>query len=302
MKKRSLSLLICIMLGLSLFLVSCGNPGGSVEDINSDNGSSGKPVYNEESEEDVSSEQSSEDTSAESDPQYSMGMNSEITDDFSSSGTTSAVEKTPVYVPEVTIYSDILTERSVKLEVNYLPQKPELPTGCEITSLTTVLNFHGYNVSKTDMADNYLTKSDTNKDFWSVFIGNPRYSSGFGWYAQPITDAANKYLTEQGSALTAYNYSGAEFEELLLEVECGRPVVIWGTLNMGKPYYSYKWTLDDGSTLQWITPEHCLVLIGYDLDRSVAIISDPMRGIVEYDLETVKSRYLALYSQCVVIR
>ena len=44
-----------------------------------------------------------------------------------------------------------------------------------------------------------------------------------------------------------------------------------------------------------------MVLIGYDLDRSVAIVSDPQRGIVEYDLDTVKARYLAMHSQCVVI-
>lgn len=229
-----------------------------------------------------------------------MGLNGEFIDN--TMGTSSTTGQTSVYAPEVEIYDYMFTQRSVKLDVTYLPQNPELPTGCKITSLTTVLNFYGYNVSKLDMADNYLPKSNTDKNFWNVFIGNPRYSSGFGCYAEPITVAANKYLTEQGSSLTAYNYSGAQFEELLLEVERGRPVVIWGTLNMRVPYYSsYKWEIDDGTVLQWISPEHCLVLIGYDLDRSVAIISDPMRGIVEYDLKTVKSRYISLYSQCVVI-
>ncbi|MEN2465771.1 C39 family peptidase [Ornithinibacillus sp. JPR2-1] len=31
-------------------------------------------------------------------------------------------------------------------------QKPELPNGCEITSLTSVLNYYDYQVSKTNMA------------------------------------------------------------------------------------------------------------------------------------------------------
>ncbi len=146
-----------------------------------------------------------------------------------------------------------------------------------------------------------MAKSDISKDFWKVFIGNPRYNTGFGCYAQPITDAANKYLNEQGSYLKAYNHSGVPFENLLFEVQSGRPVIIWGTLNMTQPYYSYKWILSDGSQRHWITPEHCLVLIGYDLNKGTAIISDPMRNIVEYDLDTVKSRYNALHSQCVIL-
>lgn len=45
-----------------------------------------------------------------------------------------------------------------------------------------------------------------------------------------------------------------------------------------------------------------MVLIGYDIDRNVAIMSDPQRGIVEYNLETVKSRYIAMHSQCVILK
>ena len=41
-----------------------------------------------------------------------------------------------------------------------LNQNPELPTGCEITSLTSVLNYYGCNVDKTTMADEYLKKGN----------------------------------------------------------------------------------------------------------------------------------------------
>ena len=44
------------------------------------------------------------------------------------------------------------------IPVRHIAQNPELPTGCEITSLTMVLNYLGYNVSKTYMADNYLDR------------------------------------------------------------------------------------------------------------------------------------------------
>lgn len=210
-----------------------------------------------------------------------------------------------VVVKTSTIDTSGLQKRQVKIPVQFLAQNPELPTGCEITSLTTVLNYYGYNVSKTEMSDEYLDKTvDKIGNFWEVFVGNPR-KNGFGCYAKPIVNAANRYLATQNSRYKAVDYSGTEFEDLLGLVEKGTPVIIWSTMygeeenNLRTPYATVKWSVD-GQNLQWISPEHCMVLIGYDLDRNVAIVSDPQRGIVEYDLNTVKARYLALYSQCVV--
>ncbi len=218
------------------------------------------------------------------------------------------IEQTPqntVIVPKNTVDTSGLTKRSVKLNVKYLPQNPELPTGCEITSLTTVLNYYGFDVSKTEMSDKYLVKTiDKIGNFWEVFVGDPR-KNGFGCYAKPIVNAANKYLATQNSRYKAVDYSGTKFENLLSIVESGTPVIIWGTMygekenDLRKPFTTVKWNVD-GKDLQWIAPEHCMVLIGYDADRHIAIMSDPQRGIVEYNLETVKSRYLALHAQCVV--
>ncbi len=215
-------------------------------------------------------------------------------------------ENTIVVKPSV-IDTSGLSKHQVKLGVDYISQYPELPTGCEITSLTTVLNYYGYDVSKTTMSDDYLEKSiDQVADFWKVFLGNPR-SNGFGCYAEPIVNAANKYLQEQDNNHKAVNLSGIKFEKLLKEVENGNPVIIWSTMygekenDLREPYTTYKWEID-GKTIQWIAPEHCMVLIGYDIDRNIAIMSDPQRGIVEYNLETVKSRYIAMQSQCVILQ
>ncbi len=219
------------------------------------------------------------------------------------------VEQTPqnsLVVKNTTVDTSRLEKRQVKLDVKYVPQNPELPTGCEITSLTTVLNYYGYNVSKTEMSDNYLEKTIGKiGNFWEVFVGDPR-KNGFGCYAKPIVNAANKYLATQNSMFKAVEYSGTEFEDLLAIVENGRPVIIWSTMygksakDLLKPYTTVKWNID-GKNIQWIAPEHCMVLIGYDIDRHVAIMSDPQRGIVEYNLDTVKSRYISLHSQCVVL-
>ncbi|MGN1320177.1 MAG: C39 family peptidase, partial [Acutalibacteraceae bacterium] len=215
-------------------------------------------------------------------------------------------EQNTIVVQNSLIDASGLANRQFKLPVKYLSQNPELPTGCEITSLTTVLNYLGYNVSKLDMSDNYLEKSiDQIADFWEVFLGDPK-SNGFGCYAQPIVNAANKYLKTQDQKYTAVNYSGTRFEKLLKQVENGNPVIIWSTIyreeekDLREPFTTYKWEVN-GKTVQWIAPEHCMVLIGYDIDRNIAVMSDPQRGIVEYNLETVKARYIALHSQCVIL-
>lgn len=39
-------------------------------------------------------------------------------------------------------------------------QMPELPTGCEITALTMVLNYYGYPVDKVSMVSNFLPLAD----------------------------------------------------------------------------------------------------------------------------------------------
>ncbi len=199
-----------------------------------------------------------------------------------------------------TVYTDHLSEKQIKLSVDFLAQNPQLPTGCEITSLTTVLNYYGYSVDKVTMANSYLEKAEAPANFWKVFLGDPTKNTGFGCYAQPIVNAANKFFAANGSLHTAVNVSNTAFENLLTYVSKGVPVIIWGTMNMKEPYTTYKWTIED-ETVQWIAPEHCLVLIGYDIQRSVAIMSDPLRGIVEYDLTTVKERYIALHKQSVII-
>lgn len=215
-------------------------------------------------------------------------------------------KKNKIIVKNYRVNKGGFIKNKVKLPVEYLPQNPELPTGCEITALTTVLNFYGYDISKTDMSDKYLDKTiDKIGDFFEVYVGNPR-KNGFGCFAKPIVNAANRYLATTDSAYKAVDYSGARFEDLLKLVEADTPVIIWSTMygsadkTLLEPYTTVQWSID-GKNMQWIAPEHCMVLIGYDLDRSVAILSDPQRGIVEYDLDTVKARYLALHSQCVVL-
>lgn len=65
------------------------------------------------------------------------------------------VQKSVVEPPALTFPSDLYLE-STRLAVKPVLQLPELPNGCEITSLTTVLNYYGFDVDKEEMAVRYL--------------------------------------------------------------------------------------------------------------------------------------------------
>ncbi len=181
----------------------------------------------------------------------------------------------------------------------WVNQYPELPTGCEITALTSVLNYYGYNVKKETMADDYLKKGSGS--FYEMFLGNPRKKEGsYGCMAQPIADAANLYFKKNSISRKAINISGSEFDKVLDYVAEGYPVIVWNTINMKSAYESKKLVLG-GKTYTWIAPEHCVVVIGFDRDANEVYVADPASGLVTRNLSIFKQRYNSLKKQAVYI-
>lgn len=200
------------------------------------------------------------------------------------------------------IVKDPDAEKKLIQNMKPLGQHPTLPTGCEITALTTVLNYYGYNVSKETMSDKYLEKGPAwNTDFREKFAGEPRSEYSYGCYAPVIVKAANKYLTEQGSKLRAKELKGVEFDALFEYTERGIPVLVWTTIDLWKGYYTATWTCTNGKTVTWYANEHCMVLLGHDATK--VYVADPTHGdIRSYDRELFKTRYKELFSQAVVIQ
>lgn len=190
-------------------------------------------------------------------------------------------------------------ENYYKMEdFEWLSQNPELPTGCEITSLTSVLNYYGINVKKETMADDYLKKGDGS--YYKMFLGNPRDAGSFGCMAQPIVDAANLYFKKNNVSMKASNVSGATFDKILEYVSQGVPMIVWNTMGMAPAYESQTLTLD-GREYTWIAPEHCVVVVGYDLDNNEVYVADPMAGMVTRNLKTFEERYDSLKRQAVYV-
>ena len=208
------------------------------------------------------------------------------------------------YVGEDGVW-DPTTEKSavkkVKLAVKNIMQKPELPNGCEVTSLAIALNYLGYDISKTVLSDKYLPKGTVGKVMPDVaFIGNPRSSGGWYCYSQVITRTAKAYLGSVGGTETVVNLTGSSFEDLCLELVDGNPVVVWTTLSMTAPSSTGYW--DKAKRYPKYINLHCMVLTGYDLDKGEVYMANPLRGNVTYKLSSFKSVYAKMGKQAVVIR
>ncbi|MFA5523629.1 MAG: C39 family peptidase [Tissierellales bacterium] len=197
----------------------------------------------------------------------------------------------------------------VYIDVPTVMQNPELPNGCEITSLTTVLNYKGYAVDKLEMADIYLPKVPFYRvdeqlygaDPYIAYAGDPRETSGFFSYAPPIIKAANNYLDVVQGKEEPRNISNSTHEKIIEYLEQGVPVVIWVTLDLSEPMLNYSWILiDSGEMKDMPVNLHCVVLNGYAGDN--VHVMNPLEGQVEYNADDFFQSYIELGSHALIIK
>ena len=165
-------------------------------------------------------------------------------------------------------------------------QKPELPNGCEITSLAMLLDWAGYPIDKVELSKNYLPKQKFSTvdsvrygpDPNEAFAGDPASSNGWYCFEGPILEAANAYLADQNTTQQAAPLSGTTREELENYMNAGIPLAVWVTLDYSAPRNpaSFRWYLPDGSLYTPYSNLHCVVLAGWDGDHY--LIANPING------------------------
>jgi len=182
-------------------------------------------------------------------------------------------------------------------------QNPELPTGCEVTSLTMAMNHAGIAAEKTDLADNWLDKGEYRaSDYKKVFVGDPRSTFAYGCFSDVIVNCAEKYFTAKNISMHAENLTGTSPEQLYRYVSKGKPVIVWATGNMEECYYNKQWTdAETGNLITWILNEHCLLLTGYDKQQNLVYVNDPMKGKTAYPMDVFEYRYKQLGKQAVIL-
>lgn len=173
---------------------------------------------------------------------------------------------------------------SVLLSVPAQSQLPDLPNGCEVTSLSMLLTAGGTPVDKDVLAREQATDptppvfSGPPGDFYSIsrwgnpntaFVGNVE-GYGYGIYHAPLAKLLNSKTHGHGLDLT-----GRPFSEVLARLRLGTPIVLWTTSTFQPPTRWVTWTTPEGPVRA--TPlEHAVLLVGYTRDKLV--VNNPLTG------------------------
>ena len=171
--------------------------------------------------------------------------------------------------------------------------------GCEAVSLAIALKYYGYDADPVELFTEHMKSGAAGvaNPFYS-YVGDPRDNSGFGCYAPCAVRCANSYLESVGSPLRAKDISGADMDEIKSYLWEGKPVVIWGTLDMKPSDVLAVWRFG-GNPVYWYNLSHCVVLSGVFDD--LFFVCDPMEGHVRYDVKDVERSYNQIYTQALVI-
>lgn len=167
-------------------------------------------------------------------------------------------------------------KRNVIMQVPLIQQLPELPRGCEVTTLAMLLQSAGVKVNKMTLAKQinkvpYRTKNGYQGNPNIGFVGNMYDTSkkGYGVYHKPLANLAHHYLNDRVLDLT-----GSSFQRIADQVKKGKPVAV--TVS-----YQYK-PLSKRQFVTWHTKqgpvkishnEHMVLITGVDSHH--VYVNDP---------------------------
>ncbi|MBE4908371.1 C39 family peptidase [Bacillus luteolus] len=192
------------------------------------------------------------------------------------------------------------TTKKIILDAPLISQNPELPRGCEVTSLAMLLQHAGVMVDKLTLAK--AVKKDPTpykKHNGIVHFGNPyngfvgdmytKRNKGLGVYHAPIADLADQFLATRIIDLT-----GEDFTQVYKYLVNGSPVWVITNATFEK--------LPKSSFETWHTPtgiinityhEHSVLVTGFD--EHFIYFNDPLSGIK--NTKAPKEEFIASWVQ-----
>lgn len=189
-------------------------------------------------------------------------------------------------------------------------QDPQLPNGCEVTSLAMLLGWAGYPVDKEELYWEYLPRQNFSYDELGREIGgNPEQvyvgdasTETAGWYCMegPIVEAGNTYLRQQGSGRKLAAVTGLSQQNLERYLDHETPLVVWVTLNYEPPFRCEGgWYLADGSFYTPYCNLHCVVVLAQG--ENGYLTANPLTGWQWVDEDQFWSAFDAMGRRAVVV-
>ena len=187
-------------------------------------------------------------------------------------------------------------DRPIEVTLNVMEynQHPDYPTGCESVALYMLLKYYGTDVT-VDQIVNKLPKGpipytkngklygpDPNR----FFVGDPRNSSSYGVFNEPIAQVAEQFRPGVQCK------TGAPLEDVIEILDSGNPAQVWYTTNPTRGIvYRREWYIEDtGELFKWPGGEHAVVVCGHD--QTNLTYRDPNTGgTVVMEIEEFRKIY-----------
>lgn len=173
---------------------------------------------------------------------------------------------------------DTLPEKAI-LSAPFISQKPELPNGCEVSSLTMLLNSAGIPANKMQLAEKVKKVPFSSGTYQgnpnTGFVGNMYHGDtnhpGLAVYHGPIADLARQYLEGRVRDL-----SGNGWEQVERSIAAGSPVWVIVSIDFQPvPEDGWRtWHTRQGD-IRVSFMEHSVLLTGYD--EHYVYFNDPQK-------------------------
>lgn len=195
----------------------------------------------------------------------------------------SPIMSTALLVEDVLNVPIIPIEDEILIDAPLVKQLPELPRGCEVTSLAMLLQDAGVHVDKMTLAKE-VKKNPAEMETidGQIHYGHPndgfigdmytKANPGLGVYHSPIQELADSYLPGKILDLT-----GGDFKQIKIQLSDNRPV--WVIINTAyqklDPSYFQTWQTPSGK-VSITYKEHSVLVTGYD--KEYIYFNDPLTG------------------------
>jgi len=188
---------------------------------------------------------------------------------------------------------DSLPEKA-HIDAPLISQLPELPNGCEITSLTMLLQQAGVQIDKMTLAKKMKTvpfvQNGVHGDPNEGYVGNMYHGPpGYAVYHGPVAELAEEYLGTKIVDLT-----GGDWNDIEKQLAEGHPV--WVIINSSfrklPPEQFQTWHTRNGD-IQVTMHEHSVLLTGYDAQN--VYFNDPLTNTK--DKSANKENFVAGWQQ-----
>ncbi|WP_196220162.1 C39 family peptidase [Terrilactibacillus tamarindi] len=167
------------------------------------------------------------------------------------------------------------TKNEARIDAPLIRQLPELPNGCEVTSLTMLLNQAGLKVNKMTLASQIkkvpFKEGNYNGNPNEGFVGNLYHGGpGYAAYHGPVFQLAERYLGDRAVDLT-----GKEWRQIEEQLASGSSIWVINNVNFNElPESQFiTWHTKQGN-IKITYKEHSVLVTGYDQDY--VYFNDPL--------------------------